>query len=113
EYTIIIRNRQFLLNKSQIEFDSPNFFISCFLRDFSEAQSRTLKLSRDPDLFQVIVNYLCGYAVLPLSDDFRPAFMTPATVLTNLRTDAVFYQLDGLVEQCDALLKPQTPSTLP
>ncbi|CAE6467312.1 unnamed protein product [Rhizoctonia solani] len=107
DYTIIMRGKHFLLTKSQIEFDSPNFFTSCFLGDFSEAKSRTLKLSRDPELFQIIINYLCGYTVLPLNDGFAPPFMIPSTVLVNLRTDAIFYQLDGLVEQCDAFKKSQ------
>ncbi|CAE6403083.1 unnamed protein product [Rhizoctonia solani] len=114
EYTVIVRGRYFLLNKSQIVFDSPNFFTSCFLGDFSEAQSRTLKISRDPDLFQIVVNYLCGYTVLPLRDDFVPAFMTPSTALANLRIDAMFYQLDGLVDQCDEFTKSQSRvSSLP
>ncbi|KAJ1299889.1 hypothetical protein OPQ81_005010 [Rhizoctonia solani] len=108
EYTVIIRGKQFLLNKSQIEFDSPNFFTACFLGDFNEAKSRTLRLSRDPDLFQIVINYLCGYTILPLNDAFAPAFMTPATALTNLKADALFYQLNGLVEQCDTFLKTQT-----
>ncbi|CEL61158.1 hypothetical protein RSOLAG1IB_09800 [Rhizoctonia solani AG-1 IB] len=106
DYTVIIRGKEFLLTQSQIEFDSPNYFTSCFLGNFSESQSRTLKLSRDPDLFQIVINYLCGYTVLPLNEGFAPAFMTPSTVLANLRADAIFYQLDGLVEQCDALKEP-------
>jgi hypothetical protein len=106
DYTVIIRGKEFLLTQSQIEFDSPNYFTSCFLGNFSESQSRTLKLSRDPDFFQIVINYLCGYTVLPLNEGFAPAFMTPSTVLANLRADAIFYQLDGLVEQCDALKEP-------
>ncbi|CAE7213418.1 unnamed protein product [Rhizoctonia solani] len=109
EYTVIVRGHEFLLDQSQIEFDSPNFFTACFLGDFNEAQSRTLRLSRDPELFQIILNYLCGYTVLPLRDDFAPAFMTHETVLTNLRADALFYQLDGLVQQCNAMIKQPVP----
>ncbi|KAG8755658.1 hypothetical protein FRC11_005884 [Ceratobasidium sp. 423] len=30
--------------------------------------------------------------------------MSPELALANLRTDAAFYQLDGLVEQCNALI---------
>ncbi|KDN34336.1 hypothetical protein RSAG8_12567, partial [Rhizoctonia solani AG-8 WAC10335] len=39
--------------------------------------------------------------------------MTPSTVLANLRADAVFYQLDGLVEQCDAVTKPHADECSP
>ncbi|EUC53457.1 BTB domain protein [Rhizoctonia solani AG-3 Rhs1AP] len=103
-YTITIRGRDFLLTKSQIEFDSPNYFTSCFLGDFHEAETRHLKLSRDPDLFLIISDYLCGYEVFPLSHRVSPTRMSSALVLTNLRIDAAFYQLDGLFEKCDALI---------
>ncbi|KAF8749647.1 hypothetical protein RHS01_09941 [Rhizoctonia solani] len=40
--------------------------------------------------------------------------MTPSTVLANLRIDAMFYQLDGLVDQCDEFTKSQSRvSSLP
>ncbi|EUC56779.1 BTB domain protein, putative [Rhizoctonia solani AG-3 Rhs1AP] len=103
-YTVTVRGKDFLLTKSQIEFDGPNYFTTCFLGDFKEAQSHHLKLSRDPDLFFIISDYLCGYEVLPLSDQVIPARMSPEIALENLKTDAEFYQLDGLVEQCDALI---------
>ncbi|KDN34344.1 hypothetical protein RSAG8_12575, partial [Rhizoctonia solani AG-8 WAC10335] len=103
-YTVTVRGRDFLLTKSQIEFDGPNYFTTCFLGDFKEAQTRHVKLSRDPDLFFIVWDYLCGYKVLPLSDRVIPERMSPALALENLKTNAVFYQLDGLVEQCDALI---------
>ncbi|KAH7332675.1 hypothetical protein B0J17DRAFT_678404 [Rhizoctonia solani] len=105
-YTVTIRGRDFQLVKAQIEFDGPNYFTTCFLGGFKESQSRHLKLFRDPDLFLIICDYLSGYKVLPLSDRVIPARMSPELALANLKTDAAFYQLDGLVEQCDALIIP-------
>ncbi|CAE6476739.1 unnamed protein product [Rhizoctonia solani] len=103
-YTVTVRGRGFLLTKSQIEFDGPNYFTTCFLGDFKKTQTRQIKLPRDPDLFLIVFHYLCGYKVLPLSDRVIPTGMSPELALENLKIDAAFYQLDGLVEQCDALM---------
>lgn len=107
KYKVTLRGEQFLLTESQIEFDAPNYFTMCFLGDFHEAQTRHLELSRDPDLFRIITDYLCGYKVLPLSDRVIPLRMSPALALANLRADASFYLLDGLVKECDAFFKPK------
>jgi hypothetical protein len=109
KYTVIVMGKTFSLTKSQVEFDSPNYFTACFLGDFCEAQTRQLELSRDPDLFKLIVRYLCGYSVLPLDEKQIPSSTTPATALADLRADATFYQLDGLKQACDELLANQRP----
>lgn len=100
-FRVIVRGSKFTLTKSMVEFDSPNYFTSCFLSDFRESQTRTVEILRDPTLFAIVFDYLCGYTVLPLTKDVIPSRMTPATALLNLRADAEFYQLDGLVEACD------------
>ncbi|CAE6406333.1 hypothetical protein ACGC1H_000328 [Rhizoctonia solani] len=107
-YTVTLRGRDFILTKSQIEFDSPNYFTTCFLGDSKEAQTRHLLLCRDPDLFIVICDYLCGYRVLPLNNRAIPARMSPEFALENIKADAAFYQLGGLIEECAALMS-QTP----
>ncbi|KDN46660.1 hypothetical protein RSAG8_04040, partial [Rhizoctonia solani AG-8 WAC10335] len=103
-YTVTAQGTDFLLTKSQIEFDAPNYFTTCFLGDFEESQTLHLKISRDPVLFRIISDYLCGYTVLPLADDVIPARMSPELVLANLKADAEFYLLDGLAKQCETLL---------
>ncbi|CAE6499338.1 unnamed protein product [Rhizoctonia solani] len=101
KYTVVLRGQEFVLTKSQIEFDSPNYFTACFLGDFQEAQTKRLELSRNPDLFKLIVEYLCGYEILPLDDKSVPSSMPLEAGLRNLRADALFYQLKGLVKSCD------------
>ncbi|GAB1524730.1 hypothetical protein RhiTH_007884 [Rhizoctonia solani] len=113
KYTVIMRGQEFVLTKSQIEFDSPNYFSLCFLGDFREAQSRSLELCRNPDLFRIIVEYLCGYEVLPLNDKLLPSFMSTEMGLENLRIDALFYQLDGLVKACETFAKPRISHRVP
>ncbi|KAF8601050.1 hypothetical protein BDV93DRAFT_546022 [Ceratobasidium sp. AG-I] len=99
-FKVIVRDTTFKLSQSQIEFDSPNFFTACFLGDFQESQTRTLEISRDPDLFRIVLNYLCGYTILPLSEAAIPMTMTLGTALINLRVDAEYYQLNGLIQAC-------------
>ncbi|KAG8790789.1 hypothetical protein FRC12_011014 [Ceratobasidium sp. 428] len=96
-YTVIIHGGPFVLTRDQIEFDSPNYFTSCFLGEFTEARTRTLTLSRDPELFRIILDHLSGYEVLPLHQSVIPKRMSPEVALRNLLVDAQFYLLDGLV----------------
>ncbi|KAF8750967.1 hypothetical protein RHS01_09023 [Rhizoctonia solani] len=95
KYTVSIQGIDFTLSKSQIEFDGPNYFTTCFLGDFRESSTRRVELSRDPDLFRIVLSYLSGYTVLPLNERVIPATMSQEAALLNLRADAEFYQLDG------------------
>ncbi|CAE6481271.1 unnamed protein product [Rhizoctonia solani] len=106
-YTVILQDRKFTLTQSQVEFDSPNYFSKRFLGESHGSQTRHIKLNRDPDLFKIILNHLCGYTVLPLSAKQIPENMSSATVLSNLRSDAVFYQLNGLVRACQEFASSQ------
>ncbi|KAF8601053.1 hypothetical protein BDV93DRAFT_524954 [Ceratobasidium sp. AG-I] len=111
KFTAVVRGSSFILTRSQVEFDSPNYFTACFLGNFKESQTRILEISRDPVLFGVIFDYLCGYTVLPLDKSVIPTRMSLATALANLRVDAEFYQLDGLVRACDNLASPRPASS--
>ncbi|KAG9124430.1 hypothetical protein FRC07_011672 [Ceratobasidium sp. 392] len=115
-YTVVVRGETFLLTRDQIEFDSPNYFTSCFLGEFTEAQTHTLTLSRDPQLFKIIIDYLSGYDVLPLHESAIPQRMNSDAALRNLLADAQFYQLDGLInrisEDHPISKKPSNPQLL-
>ncbi|CAE6426922.1 unnamed protein product [Rhizoctonia solani] len=97
-YRITLRDTTFTLDRSQVEFDSPNYFTSCFLGSFSESQAREIRLSRDPALFSIIINYLSGYTILPIQP---PAGMSEQATLENLLRDALFYGLDELVSMLE------------
>ncbi|KAH9816420.1 hypothetical protein DFH28DRAFT_891156 [Melampsora americana] len=85
-YTVIVRGKPFILTRDQIQFDSPNLFTIAFLDDvYSENVSGRLRLdSRSPDLFEIILEYLSGYPILPVHE--------PAKLLA----DAKYYGLDRL-----------------
>ncbi|KAB5589179.1 hypothetical protein CTheo_7377 [Ceratobasidium theobromae] len=105
-YTLIFQDSRYTLTKSQIEFDSPNLFTTCFLGEYEEAQTRCLSLYRDPELFGIVVDYLCGYTVFRWDENTLPKRMTIPNALKNLRADAKFYGLKGLVKACDEFEAP-------
>ncbi|KZV82404.1 hypothetical protein EXIGLDRAFT_754983 [Exidia glandulosa HHB12029] len=91
KYAVILRGERFTLYRDQIEFDAPNYFTSIFLGDFAESQTRSVELSRSPNLFRIIVNYLSGYTVLPLTAAVIPGDMTFDMARANLLRDAEFF----------------------
>lgn len=103
KYIILIHGKRYVLTKAQVEFDSPNYFTKQFFGDTPEAQSRTLELSRDPDLFKLVLDYLSDYWVIPLNVPVIPprsAFRT----LNDLLRDAKFYELRKLESACQSLM---------
>ncbi|KAF8601074.1 hypothetical protein BDV93DRAFT_608308 [Ceratobasidium sp. AG-I] len=104
KYNLVVGGRKHVLFRSQIERDSPNFFTSYFLDPSDQVRNKNTRLdiSRDPDIFDLVLRYLNGYHVLPIHDRLVPPTSTPETVLADLRADAEFYQLRGLLDLCDA-----------
>jgi len=101
QFTVVLRGESFTLYRDQIDFDAPNYFTALFTSDFVEAQSRRVELSRSPELFRLIVNYLSGYEILPL--DVPPSLgMSQEAALRSLLVDAVFYGLDNLAARLRA-----------
>ncbi|KZV79769.1 hypothetical protein EXIGLDRAFT_846226 [Exidia glandulosa HHB12029] len=110
-YTIILRGKSFVLYRDQIDVDSPNYFTELFLGDAREAQTQSVELSRSPELFRFIVDYMSGYAVLPLNQAMLPPTMTPDLARANLLRDAEIYKLRGLVKLLRAAdVQAETPA---
>jgi hypothetical protein len=110
KFIIALRGTEFRVHLSQIEFDGPNYFTSHFL---ANSKQRRIELYRDPDLFRIVISYLSGYNVFPLDERSIPPTMSPNTVLQNLRSDAVFYQLHGLVQLCDKFIEQERVKKTP
>ena len=111
EYQIIVRGETFILDRHQILFDSPNYFSSYFLGDFSEAAEgrHQLILRRDPFLFRLVEAYLSGYPVLPLPTSL-PVHLSPESAIQSLLSDARFYGLDGLIRLLQSA--PEAPRNI-
>jgi hypothetical protein len=99
--TVVVQGEVFWLSRAQIEFDSPNLFTH-YINNDPEPYGRQIQLSRNPHLFMLIVEYLSGYAILPINDNALPARMSRENVLGNLRVDAQYYKLNGLMKLIDS-----------
>ncbi|CAE6368630.1 unnamed protein product [Rhizoctonia solani] len=107
-YTVIVRDRFFKLTKAQMERDAPNYFTSHFLDASGECATRILEISRDPVLFELVLKYLNGYTIFPIHSAWIPSGCTADTALGDLRADAEFYKLDGLVGLCKSKETPKS-----
>ena len=107
EYTVVLRGERFVLSRDQIFFDSPNYFTMLFTGTFQEAATgqREVTLHRDPHLFKIIQTYLAGYSILPLPDDWMPAYMSQEAAVKNLLADAQFYGLERLAGRLEPVVK--------
>ncbi|KAF8601091.1 hypothetical protein BDV93DRAFT_524985 [Ceratobasidium sp. AG-I] len=112
KYTVVVGGRTFVLSRSQIERDSPNYFTSHFLSPSNQGLSTNTRLEilRDPDIFELVLRYLNGYHVVPIHDRLVPPKSTPETIVADLQADAEFYQLRGLIELCSPVLKTMEQS---
>jgi hypothetical protein len=72
--TVIVRGNEFHLSLAQIQYDSPNAFTQHFRPSIEDANANQsqLVLDCDPDLFAIVVQYLSGYDILPLSPTAVP-----------------------------------------
>ncbi|KAG8713165.1 hypothetical protein FRC11_013066 [Ceratobasidium sp. 423] len=108
KYQITIQGVDFFLSRPQIDFDGPNYFTDYFFGDWIDAPpgERRIELPwRDPGLFPIIISYLSGYPVIPLDERVAPEHVSLTRTLLNLRADARFYRLNGLVDACDEQLE--------
>ncbi|CCO32852.1 hypothetical protein RSOLAG1IB_08712 [Rhizoctonia solani AG-1 IB] len=111
-YTVVIRDRLFKLTKAQMERDAPNYFTSHFLDSSGQCVTRIMEISRDPSLFELVLKYLNGYQIFPIHSDLVPPHCTPETAIGDLRADAEFYKLPGLVSLCKSKATPKTTPTV-
>ncbi|KAG9090865.1 hypothetical protein FRC06_000849 [Ceratobasidium sp. 370] len=94
QFIVIVSEKRFVLTKAQLEFDSPNYLSKWFLENASRFQDQILELTRDPDLFRLVVDHLSGYSVVSLSP---PTISLPGSrTLNDLLADAAFYELATL-----------------
>lgn len=109
KFTVFVRDEEFTLRKSQLEFDAPNFFTAYFFGDFRERAegSTTLHVDRNPDLFAILIEYMSGYSILPLSIRALPRTMDMSRALRALAEDAAYFGLSRLHAM---LTGPKQPS---
>ncbi|EIN05776.1 hypothetical protein PUNSTDRAFT_122212 [Punctularia strigosozonata HHB-11173 SS5] len=106
-YKVFVRSEEFVLSRNQIQFDSPNFFTGCFLSGLAESLTHEVHIDRNPALFALVVEYLSGYIILPLSAASVPNTMSVELATRNLAEDALFY---GLTKLHAMLTTPALPN---
>ncbi|CAG8580818.1 13707_t:CDS:1 [Acaulospora morrowiae] len=74
----------------------------------TQTSVKEITIDRDPRLFEVILRYLRGYTIFPLSSVNLPPGMSLDLFRESLLEDARFYGLDRL----EQLLQAETPSPL-
>ncbi|CAG8756314.1 16585_t:CDS:1, partial [Racocetra fulgida] len=74
----------------------------------SGSSNSSVTIDRDPKLFEIILRYLRGYNIFPLSSVNLPPGMSLDLFRESLLEDARFYRLDRLAQ----LLQAETPTPL-
>ncbi|GAA5860868.1 hypothetical protein JCM1840_001991 [Sporobolomyces johnsonii] len=109
-YTIVLRNKPFVLSTGQIHCDSPNYFTAAFLGEFEEAATHTIYSDRRPEYFAVIFEHLAGYDVFPVKLEGLSEEEGAKAILA----EAEYFQLDGLADKAkEALGRSQLPLLWP
>ncbi|CAE6455518.1 unnamed protein product [Rhizoctonia solani] len=107
EYKVIVQGVTFLLSEDQLSFDSPNIFTERLSAGTND--QREMRFSRNPQLFSLIHEHLCGYIILPIHENALPARMSREAALKNLRADAEYYKLQKLIGLIDASNQAPAP----
>lgn len=99
-FQVVVREKVFNLSREQITYEPGNLFEATYLLKSPGSMSGSnniLKVDRHPGSFNVIVDYLSGYDIFPLSDEecFK-AGMDRDRLLRYLVSDAVYYSLPVL-----------------
>ncbi|CAI2165397.1 7300_t:CDS:2 [Funneliformis geosporum] len=93
-YNIKIGEGTFCLSSESLNRDAPNFFTAAFFGHFSEANTTSIFIDRDPTNFSMIVKYLRMYEVdWPVKDKIS---------MKNLLEDVKYYgfeRLQNLLEE--------------
>ncbi|CAE6540336.1 unnamed protein product [Rhizoctonia solani] len=111
ELTVIVRDKTFILSEDQIKSDEPSLFTE-FIDNHPETPRPSMRFSRNPCLFSLILDHLCGYTILPIHDANIPHGMTQETALKNLKADAVHYKLEKLVNSIEIYQQTLVPANI-
>lgn len=108
-YTVITRGVTFNLSADQV---GRSVYLMDAFGQLAESESMTIHLNRHPKLFQIIVDHSSGYDVLPLQQAALPESWTLEMGWRNLRRDAVYLGLHGLVSDMDLELATYDDQTV-
>jgi hypothetical protein len=99
-FTVIVADRPFRMSWETLCSDGPNnFFVDYFTRN---PRSRTVRIDRDPDTFEMILHFLRGYQIRPKDEYQNQNLMNDARYygfkrLTRLLRQTLFLNVGGRV----------------
>ncbi|KAG8680831.1 hypothetical protein FRC08_016016 [Ceratobasidium sp. 394] len=105
ELKVVVSGTKFVLTQDQYKVDGPNYFtdaVAAHTRRFSGPQ---VKVSRNPELFKLVVDFLNGYAVLPKDAPLPKGIPCRKVALKNLVAEAKFYRLSSLEAIAEEILR--------
>jgi hypothetical protein len=93
---VVVSGTKFVLSQDQLKVDGPNYFSDAIAAHDSRFRSPQVKVSRNPELFKLVVDFLNGYAVLPKDAPLPKGMPNRKAALKNLIAEAKFYRLNSL-----------------
>ncbi|CAG8517019.1 2458_t:CDS:2 [Paraglomus occultum] len=91
----------FCISPDSLRRDAPNFFTAAFFGYFSESETTSIFIERDPDNFAMIVQYLRRYDVdWPLDDQIA---------MNNLIDDVKYYGFERLLRLLEQAYEERWP----
>lgn len=99
-FQVVVRDKAFNLSRDQFTFEPGNLFETTYLLKSPggvSGSNNILKVDRHPGSFHLIVDYLSGYDIFPVSDEecFK-AGLDRERLLRYLVSDAICYSLPNL-----------------
>ncbi|KAG8752282.1 hypothetical protein FRC12_012041 [Ceratobasidium sp. 428] len=105
ELKVIVSGTKFVLTQDQYKVDGPNYFTDAVAAHTGRFRGPQVKVSRDPELFKLVVEFLNGYAVLPKDAPLPKGAPSRRVALRNLVAEAKFYRLGSLEAVAEDILR--------
>ncbi|KAG9112799.1 hypothetical protein FRC07_007863 [Ceratobasidium sp. 392] len=105
ELKIIVSGTKFVLTQDQFKVDGPNYFTDAVAAYTGRFRGPQVKVSRNPELFKLVVDFLNGYAVMPKDAPLPQGIPSRKVALRNLIAEAKFYRLNSLEAIAEEILQ--------
>ncbi|KAG8741380.1 hypothetical protein FRC10_002945 [Ceratobasidium sp. 414] len=96
ELKVVVSGTKFVLTQDQFKVDGPNYFTDAVAAHTGRFFGPQVKVSRSPELFKLVVDFLNGYAVMPKDAPLPKGIPSRKVALKNLVAEAKFYRLNSL-----------------
>ncbi|KAG9124431.1 hypothetical protein FRC07_011673 [Ceratobasidium sp. 392] len=96
ELQVIVSGIKFVLTQDQFKVDGPNYFTDAVAAHTGHFRGPQVKVSRNPELFKLVVDFLNGYDVMPQGAPLPAGIASRKVALRNLIAEAKFYRLSSL-----------------